>query len=167
MGKKTKKKTDKIQKSNAIENNIMTYKYPPIYKYGFLLLVIYMLMKHQKIMSQDKLLTNSIIVTLIVGIVDYMVINNHPFLFSDGLNEGFENNSSSYDDDVDDLDDFDYDSLNDYDLSIEKEIESLNSQHNNKNNQHGKTNAIQINYLKKPSETNKNSRQFYSTDVIY
>lgn len=114
----------------------MTYKYPPIYKYGFLLLTIYMLMKHQKIMAQDKLLTNSIIITLIVSMIDFAIINNHPYPFFDQNTENFEDNlNNNYDDYLD------YESINDdYDLSIEKDIESLNS--NNKN-------MIQVNYLKR------------------
>ena len=75
MGKSSKK-------NKKITNECLAeYKYPPVYKYGFLLLTIYMLLKHQKLMTQDKLLTNSIIIILIFGVVDYIIIDNHPSFF--------------------------------------------------------------------------------------
>lgn len=58
---------------------MIQYKYPPIYKYGFLLLIIYMFLKYQKIMTGDKLLYNSILIIIILAIVDYIVIDNHPY----------------------------------------------------------------------------------------
>lgn len=58
----------------------MKYKYPSIYKYGLLLLIIYMFFKHQNSMSSDKLLTNSIVITIIVGLIDFIIIKNHPNL---------------------------------------------------------------------------------------
>ena len=90
-------------------NNIITYKYPPIYKYGFLLLVIYMFMKYQKIMTNDKLLINSIIITLIILIVDNIIINNHPMLFTDTIitkhnNEYFDIYDYDNHEDDDDVD---------------------------------------------------------------
>lgn len=178
MGHKKSKKQSKSKNNEVLElkestkpTDVMTYKYPPIYKYGFLLLVVYMLMKHQKIMSQDKLLTNTIIITLIVGFVDFVIINNHPFLFNDN-SESFEDSDVEYSDDFDDYDD---DNFDDYDLSIEKEIESLNSKHSgdNHNNKYNgnnsnngqKSNAIQINYLKQVPQGDM--RQYYSTDMLY
>lgn len=151
------------------DKNAIVYKYPPIYKYGFLLLTIYMLMKHQKIMTPDKLLTNSIIITLIIGIVDYAIIDNHPYPFFDGKNESFDNDTTSENrsDFYDDFDeDFDYDAIDDdYDLSIEKDIESLNNE-TRKNN-------VQINYLKNIPQGGQlhgpvqfQQRQYYSTDMI-
>lgn len=174
--KKNKKNRNKMVSCYFNKNNTMNYKYPPIYKYGFLLLTIYMLIKHQNLMPQDKLLTNSIIITIIVGIVDFVIINNHPFLFYDGeSNETFENNIS---------DDYDDELLDDYDLSIEKEIESLNSKsssnsnnnnnannannYNNYNSSNPDSGTIQINYLKRvPQENQFDQRQYYSSDGVF
>jgi len=64
------------------DNNIQ-YKYPPIYKYGFVLLTVYMFLKHQKIMPKEKLLINSILITALFVLVDYIIIENHPKPFND------------------------------------------------------------------------------------
>lgn len=58
--------------------NLMNYKYPPIYKYGILLLIVYMFLKHQYIMTSNKLLINSVVITLFVIVLDYILIKNHP-----------------------------------------------------------------------------------------
>lgn len=65
----------------------MNYKYPPIYKYGLLLLTIYMFIKHQKILPPDKILINSIFITLIVFIYDNIIIKNHPSILLDNSNK--------------------------------------------------------------------------------
>lgn len=181
MGQKKNKKL-KSNRSTILNEHKMEYKYPPIYKYGFLLLTIYMLMKHQKIMTQDKLLTNSIIITVIVGLIDYIIINNHPFLFADDYVENFEESSGRNYNDYDEFDDLDHELLEDYDLSIEKELESLNSQYNKYSDQNinydsgnpnqsnrPDSNTIQINYLRRIPQGNQignNSRQYYSTGSI-
>lgn len=90
----------------------MNYKYPPIYKYGLLLLTIYMFIKHQKIMTSDKILLNSVLITLIMFIFDNIIIYNHPNLLDDSkekktradvddTNEDLENELS--DDEINDI----------------------------------------------------------------
>ena len=74
---------------------MMEYKYPPIYKYGFLLLVIYMFLKYQKIMTPEKLLYNSVFIIIIFGIFDYIIIDNHPYpleTFDDMIDDEFVDN---------------------------------------------------------------------------
>lgn len=157
------------KKKYCDNSKIIKYKYPPIYKYSFLLLVIYMLIKHQKIMSQDKLLTNSIIITLIILIIDWIVVENHPSLFEETYSDiklvGYVENKYKQNDenihaDSDDLDDFD--------LSIDKEIESLNSQiladQNNKNNQNHTYMKNQIIGPSMSPTPRQNVRQYYSTE---
>jgi CBS-domain-containing membrane protein len=100
----------------------MNYKYPPIYKYGLLLLVIYMFIKHQKIMSSDKILLNSVIITLVVFIFDNVIIKDHPSL----LEEMYKKKSSQSDDDYDEQDDISDNELdeiiNSYDVSIDERL---------------------------------------------
>ena len=58
----------------------MNYKYPPIYKYILLLLTIYMFLKHQNIMTDEEILTNSVIIVIFTCIFDYVLINGSPKL---------------------------------------------------------------------------------------
>ncbi len=59
----------------------MEYKFPPICKYGILLVLIFMFLKHQHILPDDKILFNSIMIVLFVIAIDYIIIKNHtPFL---------------------------------------------------------------------------------------
>lgn len=158
-------------------NKNMQYKYAPIYKYGFLLLTIYTFIKHQKIMTQDKLLLNSVIITIIIGLVDFIIINNHPALFSDEHNENFSKSSEN------NVTDTDTDDLDDFDLSIDKEIESLNSKHKEKEEQNfthrineSYLPSVQVNYLNRVpqqidqidqfNQFDKGNRQYYSSDII-
>lgn len=60
----------------------MEYKYAPIYKYVVLFILIYMFMKHQRIIPQNKILLNSLTITIIFAILDYMIIRNHPQLLN-------------------------------------------------------------------------------------
>ena len=73
----------------------MIYSYPPIYKYCFLFLIIYMFIKHQKIMLPNVLLLNTIFFILFVVLIDYILIEDHPYPFvtentDDELFEEFE-----------------------------------------------------------------------------
>lgn len=74
----------------------MFYKYPPIYKYGCSLIIIFMFFKHQKIMSQEKTLISSILLTLVYAILDYMIIENHPNIFFVKPEESDESISNYY-----------------------------------------------------------------------
>uniref|UniRef100_A0A6C0EC23 Uncharacterized protein n=1 Tax=viral metagenome TaxID=1070528 RepID=A0A6C0EC23_9ZZZZ len=56
----------------------MNYKYPPLYKYAAYLIIVYMFLRHQKIMQKNVLLINSIILTLIVATFDYLFVVDHP-----------------------------------------------------------------------------------------
>ena len=58
----------------------MNYKYAPIYKYALFFLIIYMFLKHQYILTPMKILSNAITITLIIMVLDYIIIRNHPSL---------------------------------------------------------------------------------------
>lgn len=77
----------------------MKYKYPPIYKYGLLLIIIYMLFKHQKNVPIDKLLINSIVIILTIWLLDYILIRDHEYIF--GNNETL-NKYEKFKNDIDD-----------------------------------------------------------------
>jgi len=85
----------------------MNYKYPSIYKYAFLLIVIYLFMKHQNIMSQDKLLLNSIVITIIIGIVDFVIIQDHPLPLDNNVQS--ETFKGKFDEDSEAIDLYDID----------------------------------------------------------
>lgn len=111
----------------------MNYKYAPIYKYGFILLTIYMLLKHQKLMSQDKLLINSIIITLIVVLIDYIIIDNHPMPLDDiSKNNQSDQKKENFDSIFDDVEE-DLDSIDANDLSIENDLIKENTSQHNQN----------------------------------
>lgn len=78
----------------------MNYKYPPIYKYGLLLLTIYMFIKHQKIMTPDKILLNCVLITLIMFIFDNIIIQNHPNLLEDSKEKKLKLVSDDTDEDM-------------------------------------------------------------------
>jgi hypothetical protein len=83
----------------------MKYKYPPIYKYGLLFLIIYMFFKHQQIMSSELLLTNSIMLTLIVMLIDYIIIKDQPnlFTFSNKMTGSEHFDDAFSDEDIDEI----------------------------------------------------------------
>ena len=117
----------------------MDYKYSPIYKYGLLLLIIYMFLKHQKVMTSDKILINSVAIVIFIGIFDYVLIRNHPSLFEQMPNENFEETVSE--DDIDDI------------------INSYESSH------HEDTNIDQS--VMGGGVSTRENKQYYSTDMIY
>lgn len=55
----------------------MEYKYPPIYKYIILLIIIFMFIKHLKIMINRQNLMITICIVLMMAIFDYILIENH------------------------------------------------------------------------------------------
>lgn len=74
-------------------------------------------MKHQEIMPTNKLLINSAIIMLMVGVIDYMIIRNHPSIV--------ENKTEK--EDIDDLIEA-FDSLDEDDLEeaeMEEELKKL------------------------------------------
>jgi hypothetical protein len=55
----------------------MEYKYHPIFKYLAFFIIAYMFLRHQKIMPNDLLLLNTLIITIFLIILDYGFIHNH------------------------------------------------------------------------------------------
>jgi hypothetical protein len=52
-----------------------------------------MFLKYQKLMTSEKLLYNSILIIIILAIVDYIIIDNHPYPlenFDDSKDDDFE-----------------------------------------------------------------------------
>lgn len=72
----------------------MEYRYPPLYKYIVFLLILFLFLKHYKYITQDKYLIISILATLLIVLLDYMLIFDHPNILE--IKERF---------DCDDLDD--------------------------------------------------------------
>jgi hypothetical protein len=140
---------------------IMNYKYPSIYKYGLLLLVIYMFIKHQKIMSADKMLLNSVIITLLVFILDNIIIKDHPTL----LEETYKRKSKKSDDDFDEQDDISDDELdeiiNSYDVSIDERL--------NRNNSRSQQDPreIDINITRHQMQQQPYQREYFDTNMGY
>lgn len=132
-------------------NEIMSYKYPPIYKYGFLLLIIFMFFKHQKIMSQEKILINTVALTLFFGVVDYIMIENHPNLFYSKNQDVDIKTREDFSEDIEEILDAD-------DVSILNNIEE-----DNRNTNHNVNIDIQRQYSQQIGQP----RQYYSTEQIY
>ena len=59
----------------------MEYKYHPIIKHVTYFILIYLFLRHQKLMPNDILLINTVILTLFVIILDQLFIDNHPTPF--------------------------------------------------------------------------------------
>lgn len=129
----------------------MNYKYPPIYKYGLLLILIFMFFKHQKILTPDKILTYSIAITLFVAVLDYILIKDHPYPLesteNDKKKEDFDETFS--DDDIEDI-------INSYD------DESENDNGGDMYNPHVAPTPNMI-----LSNHNRGNRQYYSTNDMY
>lgn len=136
----------------------MNYKHPPIYKYALLLICVYMLLKHQKLMSADKLLINSIIITCIIAIFDYILIEGHPKPLE----------SKTEKEDYDDLfEEDDEKIINNYDVSILDDLETELEE-----NDIGDTIELNVNGISPnhrignnydPRTRGKYMRQYYST----
>lgn len=77
----------------------MKYKYPPLYKYIAYFVIIYMFFRHQKILPKDKMLVNSLVLSIIVITLDYLFIERHP------VPTDIEQKSEPFDDiELDDMD---------------------------------------------------------------
>lgn len=103
----------------------MNYKYPPIYKYGLLLLTIYMFIKHQKILTQDKILLNSVLITLIIFVFDNIIIKNHPTLLENSKEQKHTDfdEETTYDDFENELSDDEINEIRDsYDIDMDSHM---------------------------------------------
>ena len=56
----------------------MEYRYPPLYKYIAFFIILFLFLRHYKQITQDKYLIISILITLLVVLLDYMLIFDHP-----------------------------------------------------------------------------------------
>jgi len=65
----------------------MNYKYPPVYKYIILLILITTFLRYYKTLSKNDFLLIAGIFTYMVFIFDYVLINNHPALLDDKQEE--------------------------------------------------------------------------------
>jgi hypothetical protein len=55
----------------------MEYKYHPAFKHLTYFIITYMFLRHQKIMNNELLLVNTIILTLFIIILDHLFISGH------------------------------------------------------------------------------------------
>lgn len=65
----------------------MNYKYPPVYKYIILLILITTFLRYYKTLNKNDFLLIAGIFTYMVFIFDYVLINNHPALLDDKQSE--------------------------------------------------------------------------------
>ena len=164
-----KPKFSKKKKTITYNADEIHYKFSPFYKYALFLLIVYMFIKHQKIMSQEKLLTNSLIITLIICLLDYIIIDNHPHPFMSNILDDSSDEDCLDDDYFDDIDDFDN---IEYDVSIEDDIRSLNNSHQNngyqnnpyQNNSHQNNGCQNNGYQNNPYQNN--ARQYYNSGMV-
>jgi hypothetical protein len=69
----------------------MDYKYPPIYKYIILLILITTFLRYYKVITKENFLVIAGIFTYMVFIFDFILIKNHPALLTETQNENFGN----------------------------------------------------------------------------
>ena len=62
----------------------MDYKYPPVYKYIILLILITTFLRYYKVLTKENFLVIAGIFTYMSFIFDYILIENHPSLMYDG-----------------------------------------------------------------------------------
>lgn len=125
----------------------MYYKYAPIYKYGLLFLVVYMFMRHQKIMNYDTLLINTTMIVLVMFIFDSILIFDHPSLLEETHKKKHKNSNSEITITDDELDDI----INSFDVNIDEEPND----------------NIQVNVNPRYNNFNNNTRKrFYDTTMI-
>jgi len=55
----------------------MEYKYHPVFKHLTYFIISYMFLRHQKLMNNELLLANTIILTLFMIILDHLFISGH------------------------------------------------------------------------------------------
>jgi hypothetical protein len=69
----------------------MEYKYNPIVKHLTYFLIAYMFLRHQKLMSNELLLANSVVVTLFIIVLDHVFISGHMSPFESMSDTYFDN----------------------------------------------------------------------------
>ena len=144
----------------------MKYKCPPIYKYGLLLIIIYMLFKHQKIVPADKLLINSVIITLVIWLLDYMLIREHEHIFGNDVNDDkHEKFKNDFDDgEIEEI-------INSYDVNIKPSIdddEIIEQGEQQERDDTGYIRSYQREHFTMPSKSSRkmdkySGRQYYNT----
>jgi membrane-bound metal-dependent hydrolase YbcI (DUF457 family) len=80
-------------------NVCIEYIYPPLYKYVTIFVLLFLFLKFYKQINNDKFLIISILFTLLVITLDYMMIYNHPPITKYDMEYFID------DDDYDDYDD--------------------------------------------------------------
>ena len=56
----------------------MEYKLPPLYKYIIFSIILYLFLRNYKYISQDKFIIIAVLITLLIILLDYMFIIDHP-----------------------------------------------------------------------------------------
>ena len=137
---------------------MMDYKYPPIYKYAVFFIAIYMFLKHQQLMTPDKLLVNSIVMTLIMILIDFVIINNHPNLLEN-------KNNNKQEDFCDDLSGKEIEEIiNSYDMSIASDLESDDDDDQNEDAREYTNKHEAFNPVNRYNKTYNRTRQYFNTN---
>jgi hypothetical protein len=63
----------------------MYYKYPPVYKYIILLILITTFLKYYKVITKENYLLIASIFAYMIFVFDYVLIEDHPNLFDDKM----------------------------------------------------------------------------------
>ncbi len=135
----------------------MNYKYPPVYKYIILLVVITSFLRYYKVITKENFLVIAGIFTYMTFVFDYIIIHNHPSLFTENIE--IEKNIKKKDDEKkkkkskkskkqkkmlekfeDDEDIIDTESLED---KFDKDMKELETQINNETDSDNLTEEIQ------------------------
>lgn len=60
----------------------MNYIYPPLYKYIAFIIIFFMFMRYYKVITQSNYLIVALVATIILILLDYFLIYNHPNLIA-------------------------------------------------------------------------------------
>jgi hypothetical protein len=138
----------------------MNYKYPPVYKYIILLVVITSFLRYYKVITKENFLVIAGIFTYMTFVFDYIIIRNHPSLFTENIeiekiskkkNDEKKKKKSKkskkqkkmlekFEDDKDDENIIDTESLDD---KFDKDMKDLETQINNETDSDNLTEEIQ------------------------
>ena len=101
----------------------MEYRYPPLYKYIIIFVIVFLFLRYYNYITPDKYLWIALFVTILIILLDYMIISDHPNVMHNREDELFDelaeildfNDSDNNSDNNSDKDNSDNDSDSDSD----------------------------------------------------
>jgi len=144
----------------------MKYRYPPIVKYGLLLISIFMFIKYLKLFPNEQILMLTVSIVAMVILFDYVLINDHMGLIGNVIFEDFEDDTIISDIDIDEIIEK-YDKKNDAELDNDEELEYPSTSASNQLPiDHNNPSFDLNNDCYRRGDGNKNVARFYDTDVM-